>query len=333
MLLNYVPSLDQQAIRIEHERWAAAHAAKWVASQAPNPDPHPSPPPEYREREIGAPPVFSGTSKAPDVPLRVGYVSADFWQHPVSYFIEPVLAGHDRRKVIPYVYSDVAHPDATTLRLRNLVHDWVDTRGMSDDSLAEQIRGDGIDILVDLSGHTLGNRLLTFARRPAPIQISWLGYPNTTGLPGDVIQYRLTDAICDPPGQTETFHTESLIRLPRTFLCYRTPAEAAELRSQSRSNEPVTFGSFNGLPKITPQVVVAWSRILLKSPGSRLLLKCKGLGEAAVRGRMMGEFAKHGIGRSRLEILPPDAVLRDHLAHYQQTDIALDTFPYNGLPI
>ena len=333
MLLNYAPLENEQAIRVEHEQWAATYAAELAASHVvkdTHHNPLPNPPPEYLGRVITTSPGLSSTRKAPNVPLRVGYVSADFWQHPVSYFIEPVLAGHDRRRVLPFVYSDVSHSDATTSRLRGLVPNWLDTRGLSDADLAEQIRRDGIDILVDLSGHTLGNRLLVFARRPAPVQITWLGYPNTTGLPCDVMQCRLTDGMCDPPRVTEKFHTEALIRLPRTFLCYRPPAEAMEPRLEKRLTGPITFGSFNGLPKITPQVIEVWSRILLCSNGSRLMLKCKGLGEGPVRERVIGEFATCGIDRARLELLPPEPQLRDHLAHYEQIDIALDTFPYNG---
>ena len=157
----------------------------------------------------------------------------------------------------------------------------------SDDSVAEQINKDGIDILVDLAGHTSGNRLLVFARKPAPVQITWLGYPNTTGMP--VMDYRLTDEIADPTGEADRYHSETLIRLPDGFLCYRPPDDAPTVSGlPARQTGRITFGSFNNLPKINEAVIALWSRLLLQVPDSGLLLKSKQFADVRVRQQFLG---------------------------------------------
>ena len=259
---------------------------------------------------------------------RVGIVSPDFYQHSVAYFLEPALAGLAGKPVDVYAYSDVKNPDTMTLHLQSLVGHWRDCLGLDDDHVLEQIRSDEIDILVDLAGHTHYNRLPLFARRAAPVQVSWLGYPNTTGL--DTMDYRITDAIADPPGITERYHSEQLLRMPGAFLCYRgieRDCNVSPLPALAKGY--ITFGSFNNLAKITPDVVSLWAEILLALPASRLLVKNKPFTDAGIRERYYRLFAERGIGRERLDFRGY-LTLREHLALYGEVDIALDTFPYNG---
>jgi predicted O-linked N-acetylglucosamine transferase (SPINDLY family) len=261
--------------------------------------------------------------------LRVGYVSADFRTHSVAYFLEPLLAHHDRAAVEVFCYADVARPDATTARLRALADHWVPIDRLSDAGAAARIRDDGIDLLIDLSGHTGQSRLSLFAARPAPVQATWLGYPATTGLAA--MDWRLTDGIADPPGAAEPFHAERLLRLPNGFLCYRPPAEAGEpAPAPMIANGFVTFGSFNQLAKLSDETVAAWASVLDRVPGSRLLLKSKALDDAATRAWHLGRFQSHGIAAERLELLGYIAAADGHLAAYGRIDVALDPFPYNG---
>ena len=261
--------------------------------------------------------------------LRVGYVSADFRMHSVSYFFEPLLINHDRNEVEVYCYSNTTCPDTTTERLCNNADYWTSIVGLSDDAVADKIRRDGIDILVDLSGHTGGNRLLVFARRPAPVQVTWLGYPNTTGM--QEMDYRLTDAIADPIEKAENLHTEQLVRLKDGFLSYQHPNAAPEVsNSPVFRNHYITFGSFNNLTKVSHEVVSAWSEILRATPESHLLLKNRYLADEACREQYLKLFAKHGLDTKRIHLNGRLPELKDHLALYSQVDISLDTFPYNG---
>jgi predicted O-linked N-acetylglucosamine transferase (SPINDLY family) len=193
------------------------------------------------------------------------------------------------------------------------------------------IAADNIDVLVDLAGHTAGHRLGIFAHRPAPVQVSYLGYPATTGL--SRIQYRLTDALADPPGTTEAQHTERLVRLPASFLCYAPPAgeQAPPVNEPpSLASGQVTFGSFNDASKVSDRVLALWARVLTAVPGSRLVLKNKGLADQSVRQRIRDLMRAHGVEGDRLELLAFKPDLTTHLACYQAVDIGLDTFPYNG---
>ncbi|OQX27114.1 MAG: hypothetical protein BWK80_06900, partial [Desulfobacteraceae bacterium IS3] len=194
--------------------------------------------------------------------LRVGYLSPDFRGHSCAYFLEPLFRAHDKTQVEIFCYAEVQNADPVTARFRQLSDHWYDTIGKSDQEVAEQIRNDGIDILVDLAGHTANNRLSVFARKPAPIQISWLGYPDTTGM--NTIDYRLSDFVADPEGMSDKYFTETLMRLPNGFLCYsplfQTP-EVSELPFLKSGK--ITFGSFNNLTKVNEEVIAAWSRILL----------------------------------------------------------------------
>lgn len=302
LTLNYL-DLDPREVLKEHRSWAERHGCSSEIRKHAN-----SPDPERR--------------------LRVGYVSPDFREHSVAYFIEPVLAAHDRSRFEVCCYSDVPRPDSTTERLRTYAAVWRDIAGWSDQRVLEQVMADRIDILVDLAGHTAGNRLTVFVRRPAPVQVSYLGYPNTTGL--TAIDYRITDAWSDPPG-SEAFYTERLLRLPGCFLCYQPPSDSPDVSSLPfDQNGFITFGSFNNLAKLHPDVIDCWAELLRTVPGSRLLIKNPSLRDSQVRQRLNDDFCARGIGADRLELHSPASTTRDHLALYGRMDIALDTFPYNG---
>jgi protein O-GlcNAc transferase len=267
--------------------------------------------------------------RTPNRALRVGYVSPDFHAHSVAYFVENLIAYHNRELQQIYCYSDAIRPDAVTQRIRRAADQWRPIVGMSDSRVAELIRKDKIDILIDLAGHTGRNRLLVFARKPAPIQVSYIGYPDTTGM--SAMDYRLTDSVCDPLRQTEQFHTEKLMRLPGCFLCYRPPADAPEVRPlPANSNGRITFGSFNHIAKISSVTLHLWSEILKALPGSKLLIKNHGLAQDSARENLLKRFAAEGISADRLELHGKIPSTRDHLDLYNQVDIALDTFPYNG---
>lgn len=265
-------------------------------------------------------------------PLRVGYISPDFCAHPVFFFIVNLLANHDPASVEAFCYSDVLHPDGITTQLRAVTYVWRDIQQMTDDEVADMVRRDQIDILVDLAGHTARNRLPVFARKVAPVQVSYLGYPNTTGL--SAMDYRLTDAWADPPGQTEHLHTEALVRLPDGFLCYNplqgSPASPPLVPSPCQVNGYITFGSFNNLAKITQEAIALWSEILCAVPGSRLVLKNRPLSDGVTCEHFYGLFEGHGIVRERLELIGWIPNMSQHMATYNKVDIALDTFPYNG---
>jgi predicted O-linked N-acetylglucosamine transferase (SPINDLY family) len=269
-----------------------------------------------------------GNDPDPDRRLRIGYVSPDLRIHSVAFFFEPLIAAHDRDAVEAFCYSSAVRPDAVTERLRRLADGWREIGAMNDADVAEQVRADGIDILVDLAGHMAGNLLTMFAHKPAPVQVSYIGYPNTTGL--DAVNYRLTDALADPQGQ-ESYYCETLVRLPRCFLCYAPPDDAPAVAPPPEAKAgSVTFGSFNHLRKVTPEVIAMWSRILVAVPAARLVLKAKPLAEAATRDRFYALFERNGIERHRIEFLGWDPSLGGHLDLYGRVDIALDPFPYNG---
>jgi protein O-GlcNAc transferase len=306
LVLNYTDRHSRGAVFEEHLDWARRHEAPSVSARkvlANVPDP---------QRR-----------------LRVGYVSPDFRRHSVAYFIEPVLARHDRAAFEVYCYSNVGLPDAMTAHLLQLADHARNIAGQSDEAAAQVVRDDEIDILVDLAGHTAGHRLGLFALQPAPVQATYLGYPNTTGL--EAIGWRITDGYADPPDGGDAFHSEALARLPKTFLCFQPPAEAPEVAPPPfLANAFITFGSFNVLPKMTPEVIRAWSQLLERVPRSRLLLKALGLGDAASRSHVIAQFGKHGIVAERITALSMEGTLQAHLARYHEMDIALDPFPFNG---
>ena len=261
--------------------------------------------------------------------LRVGFVSPDFRRHSVSFFFLPFLRALDRTRIAVFCYGEVQRADDVTRQISDIADRFCFTTGSSDGTVADSIMADRIDVLVDLAGHTNGNRLPVFARKPAPVQATWLGYPGTTGLSS--IDIRFTDAIADPPGRTETFHTENLIRLPDGFLCYDPldPAPAIGPQPCVESGR-ITFGSFNNLPKINPTVVALWSQLLHSVPGSQLVLKSRQLVDKSVCAQVCEQFTQQGIAPGRIQLLGRVPTTADHLSLYNRIDIALDTFPYNG---
>ena len=262
-------------------------------------------------------------------PLRIGYVSPDFRQHSVAHFIEPVLAAHDKKNFDVFCYYNDTVSDDTTLRIQSLVPHWRVIAELSDHDAARKVQEDKIDILVDLAGHTNRNSLMMFARKPAPVQATWLGYPNTTGF--SCMDYRITDALCDPVGMTDALHTEKLIRLPDCFSCFTPPAQSPTIGAlPALGGDGIMFGSFNYFIKMNEQVIETWARILACVANSRLTLKYRSLNSESVQNGVRATFAKHGVAHDRLVLLGNDASQLDHLARYNNIDIALDPFPYNG---
>jgi predicted O-linked N-acetylglucosamine transferase (SPINDLY family) len=269
----------------------------------------------------------SGNDRDPDRCLRVGYLSADFWGHSTSFFVEPLLSAHDRTQVEVFCYSNGARVDAITKRFQEIADVWRNIVGLTDEAVAKLVSSDGIDILVDLAGHTAGNRLLVFARKPAPLQVTYLGSLTTTSL--TAMDCRLTDRFLSSSNSLE-WSSETLVRLPSCFVCYRPPADAPAVSPlPALTAGSVTFGSFNNIAKATPAVISLWSDILRQIPGSRLILKDKTFADGAQRTRYLGQLGSNGIEASRIELLPRSS-LQEYLAAYGRVDIALDTFPYGG---
>jgi protein O-GlcNAc transferase len=293
----------------------AAEHARWAARFAAPVDP-------------GTTNHFPGFPRDPERRLRVGYVSPDLRSHSVATFLEPLLAAHDRRQTEVFCYSD-GIPDAVTARLRALADRWCDARGLDDEALAARVAQDQIDVLVDLAGHTAGNRLLCFARRPAPVQVSYCGYPHVTGLAA--MTWRLTDAVADPEGASDATAGEQLWRLPHGFLCFQ-PDAAAPLPAPAPVRERgfVTFGSFNNLSKLNDDVLDLWAEILRAVPDARLLLKARALSDESPRARLRARFSARGIDPARVEVAPYAATPAEHLDLYRAVDVGLDPFPYNG---
>lgn len=265
-------------------------------------------------------------SREPGRRLRVGYVSCDFYRHPVSWFLLPLLERHDRAGFESILYSTGDKVDEVTGQMKAAADGWREARAMSDEALAQAIGRDAIDVLVDLTGHTGALRLGVFARRPAPVQFTWLGYLHSTGLTR--IGYRLTDARADPPGPSERLHTESLVRLPHCLWCYRPPHAAAHAAEAPwRRNGYVTFGSFNHAPKLTASSRRIWAEILRQLPQARLLLV--GVPDGRAREDLLRDFAAAGVPAARLTIRPRVS-FGEYLEQFDAVDIALDSMPYGG---
>ena len=298
-------TIDQDAVFKEHCLWEKNHAMQYQPLQ------------HQCDGDV-------------DKRLRVGFVSADLLTHSVSYFLEAPFSSYDREKLEIYCYSNSFLEDETTTRLQSLVDEWRNIAGWQDKQVINSIQADGIDILVDLSGHTKGQRLKVFARKPAPIQVTWLGYPSvTTGL--TAIDYKLSDDIADPAGIADSLSVERLLRLPNGHHCYQPPVDAPEIGpSPIVANQTITFGSFNSLAKITPEVVDSWSRILQAVPQSRLILKNASLGSSTVRERYRSLFAI-SIDPERIIFKSCLPSKKDHFSLYNEVDIALDPFPFNGV--
>jgi predicted O-linked N-acetylglucosamine transferase (SPINDLY family) len=305
LAMHYKAGADPHEILAESQRFAERHAAPLAAE---------APPATFRP--------LAGRR------LRIGYVSPDFREHPVAYFLEPVLGAHDHRAFEVFCYADVPRPDTVTKRFRSYADYWRSLMGFSDAQAAELIRSDGIDILIDLAGHTGGNRLLVFARRPAPIQASYLGYLGTTGL--KAIDYYITDANTDPPGLTEAHFQERLVRLPVCGMCFQGgDAPHVDPQPPARRSGQVTFASLNHLAKLSEDVLALWLQLLSDVPASRLLLRT-GEGRRGEE-RIRAAVSDHGLAPERIQLLGRTASRFDYLKLYSDVDLCLDPFPYNGI--
>jgi predicted O-linked N-acetylglucosamine transferase (SPINDLY family) len=301
--LHYHPGYDARSIAEEQRRWNRRHAEPLAKSIQPHPN-----------------------SRDPDRPLRIGYVSADFHSHASAYFLSPLLKHHNRQQVKVFCYARVSRPDAMTSRFQQIADVWRNTLGVSDEHIAAQIREDQIDILIDLKLHTADNQLPVFARKPAPVQVSWLGYPGSTGL--TAIDYRLSDPHLDPPGTDESIYSERTIRLPETFWCYD-PLDDGQIPVNplpSLKTGVVTFGCLNNFCKINDPLLSIWSRVLREVKGSRLLLLAPDGGH---RTQTLDRFRHEGIDPARIEFVAKQ-LRPNYLQTYHRIDLGLDTFPYNG---
>jgi predicted O-linked N-acetylglucosamine transferase (SPINDLY family) len=240
----------------------------------------------------------------------------------------PLIEHRDRSRFEVVCFGNVEQPDAVTQRYRASVDEWHDIFPMSDEEVAQLIRNQRIDVVVDLTGHTNGSRLLALARKPAPVQMTYLGYPDTTGM--TAVDYRLTDAITDPPG-AEKFSVETILRVPGCFLCYPLSAELPEVSEPpAKSNGFITFGSFNNLAKISPTTIGAWGQVLRAVPSAKMVIKTTTFGDKPTAERAAKRFADQGLPMDRVQLAGPTRKELDHVAQYRMIDIALDTFPYTG---
>jgi predicted O-linked N-acetylglucosamine transferase (SPINDLY family) len=301
-LLHYHPGSNAETLLEEARGWEQRHATPLRASLRPHANP-----------------------TDPERRLRVGYVSPDFREHVDSFFTVPLLSNHDHQQFEVCCYSSVARPDGLTEWHRGHADVWRNTAGLPDAQLAEMIREDRIDILVDFKLHTANNRLLLFARKPAPLQVAWLGYPGTTGL--STIDYRLSDPYLDPPRASDTFSSEEVLHLADTFWCYDPLMEPLPIPDlPALQNDFVTFGCLNDFCKINAGVLSLWARVLHAVPQARLLLLAP---RGPARDRALALLQQEGIAPKRVEFVDKQP-RREYLQSYQRIDVALDPFPYNG---
>jgi predicted O-linked N-acetylglucosamine transferase (SPINDLY family) len=306
MTLNYFPELTPDQIFDAHRRWGQAYAEPFKEHARPH-----SNTPELNRR------------------LRIGYVSPDFCRHPVSHFVRPIFQGHHQDKYEVVAFSDVVKPDAVTGQLQQLCSKWIPTSNKSNDQLANLARFEGIDVLIDLTGHTGRHRLGTFALRAAPVQISYLGYCNTTGM--SQMDWIVGDNITDPPDGAQPY-VEKLMRLPACFCCYAPPPDAPEVNDLPalRAASAVTLGAFHALRKLNDRVLDLWGRLLRDElPEARLLVWRTYL-TPRVEARLREAFAARGVSGERLEFRghPPEG--GKFLSVYHDVDLALDAFPWSG---
>ena len=316
LLLNYSGRYTPEEVRAEHVAWAARHAAgrggegEWGSGGE-------------KPSGLDSPSPFLPLSPSR---LRVGYLSADYRTHTVSGFLELLLRHHSREAVEVFAYASVLRPDAVTDKLKALADHWRPVGGLPDEKAAELIRADRLDVLVDLGGHTAGNRLLVMARRPAPVQATLFGYPNTTGM--TAVDYRITDELSDPPGASDGYGTEKLLRLSGPAWAYLPPADAPPVGPlPAASQRGFVFGCLNNPAKVSDACLDAWAKILQTAAGSRLVLLA-GHSQNGSK-RMTDRFSKTGILRDRVQMLPRMPFSK-YLAAHGPIDLALDPFPYNG---
>jgi len=303
LYLNYLPNVDQQMFLDEHKRWGKIHT------------------PAGRAR------ISHNNVPDPDRRLRIGYISPDFHNGSVAYFFESLLDGHDNEAVEVYGYGSVKSPDQITKRLKQKFDFYRDICGVGNEMVARMIEQDRIDVLVDLAGHTNSNRLPVLTYKPAPIQVSYLGYPNTTGT--KAVDYRFTDSLADL-SESQKFYTEELIFLPEGFLCYRPPDFAPPVAPLPAVRKGyVTFGSFNNNCKLSPIIMELWAKILKDNGNFRFLLKFQGGDGLELKNHYFRDFERLGIARERVGIYGWKSPV-EHLHLYKDVDIALDTYPYHG---
>ena len=302
--MSFSPACDDRAILIEATRFAAAHCS-----------PHAT--------RVGK---FARRDRSPERRLRIGYVSPDFRNHCQSLFTVPLLSHHDHQRFQIYCYAQLPHPDAISKRLATYADVWRPTYGMSDEGLAALIGEDEIDILVDLTMHMSNGRPLLFARKPAPLQVAWLAYPGTTGIPA--IDYRLTDPWLDPPGTGDYPYSEMSIRLPDTFWCYDPLTDDLHPNSLPAATAGhVTFGCLNNLCKVSDDTLHRWGRVMARLPSSRLILLAA---EGSHRQRVLDLLGhQYGVGAERIDFVPYQP-RQQYLQTYHRIDLCLDTLPYNG---
>ncbi len=298
----YVPGIDPRRLREAHDRYGHAMARQFPAPNR----------------------AFTG-SLDPNRPRRVGFVSPDVRTHSVMYFVEPVLEQLRASEIHVVLYSNNSFADATTARVKALAREFRRTDSLSHQDLSARILADRIDILVDLAGHTIGGRPEVFALRSAPVQVTYCGYPATTGVPH--IDARLVDATTDTP-ESDAWASESLVRLPGCFLCYRPDPAAPDVATPP--DRPTVFGSFNTPAKLNAPLLKVWARILAAVPGSRLVLKGMQLADASLGAWIMSELTRAGVEGSRVELLTYVKGTDSHLRLYERIDVALDPFPYCG---
>ena len=309
MSMNYIAGMSAPAVFDQHIQWANRLEGK------------------TQRRTLATDAGMNTPEKGGKVP-RVAYLSPDFRHHSVAYFLEGILKYSDTSKVQTYCYADVARPDEVTARLQSCVENWCDVSGMDDEALATRIQADKIDILIELCGHVSGGRMKVMAMKPAALQISYLGYPHTTGLSS--IDYRIVDSVTDPVEHHGLLREKALTLKP-CFLSYTPYANSPEVKAlPAAENTYITFGSFNNLAKVTPEVIKIWSQLLKRVNNARLCLKARQFSDEQIRQDWENRFAEQGIGAERLLLLGHAASTESHLDSYNQIDIALDTFPYNG---
>jgi predicted O-linked N-acetylglucosamine transferase (SPINDLY family) len=306
LCLQYMPNADPNFVFAEHKKWG-----EWIAKKNK---------PAFKHKT---------TKRSPDAKIRIGIVSADLCQHPVAHFIEPFLKEYDRTRFEVFVYADLHKPDSVSARMEALVDRWSLTQGLDARSLARRIYGDRIDVLLELAGHTALNRLEMIALKPAPVQISYVGYPSTTGL--QTIDFRITDEVADPTGVTEHLHAEKLLRLPECAWCFSPYPASPEVSSPPvERNHFITFGCFNNMAKLNEELFKMWVAILNRVPNSRLRVKAKALMDMPVRKEMLEYFIASGIDEERIDFSGHTKGITAHLEEYSKVDIALDSFPYHG---
>jgi predicted O-linked N-acetylglucosamine transferase (SPINDLY family) len=301
MTLHYQTSFTPEDLAREHRGWAERHVAPLIAERRPH-----------------------RNDPEPDRRLRIGYVSPDYREHPVARFILPLLKNHDRRRFEIIAYSDVTRPDSVTELIRAHVDHWRDVNVIGDAQLADLIRDDRIDILVDLAAHSGRNRLLVFARKPAPVQVTYLAYCSTTGV--DAIDYRVTDRFLDPPGEDLSHYSERSVRLSDCYWCYSAPLREDRLPPADREPGPLTFGCLNNFAKVTVATLELWMALLRRVPEAGLLLYAR---SEAHRDRVRDALRRAGLAEARATFVDRQP-LEDYLRTYRRIDVALDPYPYGG---